>query len=159
MDAHPRGTVGHANDAAKFLRSVATLFGAVFLLVGILGFVPGITTDYDQLKFAGHESEAKLLGIFQVSVLHNIAHLLFGVVGLAVAKNARAAAAYLVGGGLVYLLLFIYGITVGHHSDANFLPLNSADNVLHILLAVAMIALGAIGYRKLRGPVGSQVPA
>lgn len=50
----------------------ALVVGAVFLLVGILGFVPGITTDYDLLGGAGHHSGAKLLGIFQVSVLHNL---------------------------------------------------------------------------------------
>lgn len=52
--------------------------GAVFLLVGVLGFIPGITSNYDTLRFAGHGSAALLLGIFQVSVLHNIVHLLFG---------------------------------------------------------------------------------
>ena len=50
----------------------------MFLLVGILGFIPGITTGYDDLSFAGHHSEAELLGIFQVSVLHNLVHVAFG---------------------------------------------------------------------------------
>lgn len=57
----------------------ALVTGVVFLLVGLLGFVPGVTTDYDQLQFASHDSSAMLLGVFQVSVLHNIVHLLFGV--------------------------------------------------------------------------------
>ncbi len=48
-------------------------------VVAVLGFVPGITTSYSELSFAGHESEAKLLGLFQVSVLHNIVHGLFGL--------------------------------------------------------------------------------
>ena len=56
--------------------------GATFLLVGILGFIPGITTDYDTMAFAGPDSDAKLLGIFEVSILHNIVHLLYGVVGI-----------------------------------------------------------------------------
>jgi hypothetical protein len=61
--------------------------GAVFLAVGVLGFVPGITTHYDQLTFAGHHSDAALLGIFNVSVLHNLVHLAFGVAGIALARK------------------------------------------------------------------------
>jgi len=66
---------------ASPIQKAAAAVGAVFLLVGILGFVPGITTGFGDMKFAGHESGAELLGIFQVSVLHNIVHLLFGVAG------------------------------------------------------------------------------
>jgi len=53
-----------------------------FLLIGVLGFVPGVTSDYGAMEFAGHESGALLLGLFQVSILHNIVHLLYGVAGL-----------------------------------------------------------------------------
>src|SRR3954454_14006478 len=80
--------------AAGFLRLAAGAYGLVFLLVGILGFIPGITTHYGEMSFAGHMSEAKLIGIFQVSVLHNIIHLAYGVVGLLVAKRPRPAALY-----------------------------------------------------------------
>ena len=115
-----------------------------FLLVGVLGFVPGITTDYDQLELAGHESGARLLGLFEVSVLHNVVHLLFGAVGLLLAKRHLGARQFLVFGGLVYLLLWIYGVLVDQGSAADFVPLNDADNWLHLGLAVAMIGLGAL---------------
>jgi hypothetical protein len=120
----------------------ATVVGAVFLLVGILGFIPGITTHYSDLAFAGHHSDAKLLGIFEVSVLHNIVHLIFGVAGLAMARTWDSARAYLIGGGIIYFVLFLYGLIVGNESSANFVPVNSADNWLHLILAVAMVALG-----------------
>lgn len=116
--------------------------GAVFLLVGVLGFIPGITTDYGQMKFAGHESEAALLGLFQVSVLHNIVHLLFGVAGLVMAKTAASARTFLIGGGIIYLVLWVYGLVVGQESPANFVPLNGADDWLHLVLGVGMLALG-----------------
>jgi hypothetical protein len=64
---------------------------AVFLLVGVLRFIPGVTTEYDGMTFAGHESTAMLLGVFHVSILHNIVHLLFGIVGLAVARTVSGA--------------------------------------------------------------------
>ncbi len=129
-------------DGGKALRMAATVVGAVFLLVGILGFVPGITSNYDDMQFAGHESEAKLLGLFQVSILHNIVHLLFGVAGLAMARHARTASTYLIGGGAIYLVLFLYGLIIDKESDANFVPLNNADNILHLGLGIGMLAIG-----------------
>lgn len=116
----------------------------LFLVVGLLGFVPGITTDYSDMQFAGHESEAKLLGVFQVSILHNIVHLLFGVVGLAMARSFNGARAFLLVGGVVYLLLWLYGLAIDHDSDANFVPVNTADNWLHLGLGLGMVALGAL---------------
>ena len=125
-------------------QKAATAVGIAFLLVGILGFIPGITTNYDQLDFASHESDAKLLGLFQVSILHNIVHLLFGIAGLALARTYNGAKSYLIGGGAIYLVLWIYGMVIDHDSDANFVPVNDADNWLHFALGAAMIALGVL---------------
>jgi hypothetical protein len=121
---------------------VALVAGAVFLLVGVLGFVPGITSSYDSLMFAGHESEAQLLGLFQVSVLHNVVHLLFGVAGFVMARTAPGARAFLIGGGVVYLVLWVYGLFIDHDSAANFVPLDDADNWLHLVLGVGMTGVG-----------------
>jgi 4-hydroxybenzoate polyprenyltransferase len=130
--------------------------GAVFLLVGILGFIPGVTTDYDMLAGAGHHSGAMLFGIFEVSVLHDVVHLLFGVAGLAMARMARTAQLYLVGGGIVYLALWIYGLVIDKDSSANFVPVNDADNWLHLVLGLGMVALGILTPRIVRrGTTGS----
>lgn len=126
------------------IQLVTVIISLVFLLVGILGFIPGITTDYDTMEFAGHESSAMLLGVFAVSVLHNIVHLLYGIVGLAMARTAAGARAFLIGGGVIYLLLWIYGLIVDLDSGANFVPFNTADNWLHLVLAVGMIVLGLV---------------
>lgn len=123
--------------------------GIVFLLVGLLGFIPGVTTNFDQLTFAGHESDALLLGVFQVSILHNIVHLLFGVVGVAMARTATASRQYLIWGGVVYLVLWLYGLFVPHDSVANFVPMNDADDWLHLVLGIVMIALGILLGRDL----------
>ncbi|GAB3231070.1 DUF4383 domain-containing protein [Glycomyces halotolerans] len=125
------------------VQTVTMVVSAIFLLVGILGFIPGITTDYGEMTFAGHESSAMLLGVFAVSVLHNIVHLLFGVVGFVLARTASGSIAYLLVGGAVYLVLWIYGIVIDLDSPANFVPVNTADNWLHLGLAVGMIGLGA----------------
>ncbi|WP_086847682.1 DUF4383 domain-containing protein [Amycolatopsis kentuckyensis] len=132
---------------------LAAIVGVVFLLVGVLGFIPGVTTHYDMLTFAGHGSGALLLGIFAVSILHNIVHLAFGVAGLALARTASGARAFLVGGGAIYLVLWLYGLLIDHGSAANFVPVNTADNWLHLGLGVGMIALGLIPLGATRGPV------
>jgi Domain of unknown function (DUF4383) len=122
----------------------ALAVGAAFLLTGILGFVPGITTDYDMLSIAGHHSDAKLLGVFDVSVLHNVVHLAFGVAGLALARTFGGARGFLLGAGVIYLVLTIFGLVIDHDSPANFVPVNAADNWLHLVLAVGMLVLGVV---------------
>jgi arginine exporter protein ArgO len=121
------------------MQTVALVMGVVFLLVGILGFVPGITSQYDTMSMAGHESMGLLLGIFQVSYLHNVVHVLFGVVGLLAARSYAGARAYLLYGGVIYLVLWIYGLIANGATSANFVPVNTADNWLHLVLAIVMI--------------------
>lgn len=137
-------TQGATGLSRQPIRLTALIVGIVFLLVGLMGFIPGITTNYDQMQFASHHSEAHLLGLFQVSILHNLVHLLFGVAGVAMARTAATAKLFLVGGGVVYLVLWLYGLVIDLDSAANFVPLNDADNWLHLGLGLGMIALGFI---------------
>jgi hypothetical protein len=106
------------------VQKAALAVGIVFLAVGVLGFIPGITTNYGALAIYSHHSDALLLGIFQVSIL--------------------------VWGGVIYLVLFVYGLIVGQRSAANFVPVNTADDFLHLVLGVGMIALGLALTRRSR---------
>nr|WP_154923383.1 DUF4383 domain-containing protein [Microbacterium testaceum] len=116
-------------------RLVATVFGAVYLLVGLLGFA--VTGG---VGFISNEG-GLLLGIFEVNPLHNIAHLLIGgallVAGLA---NARAAKAVNTTVGAVYLLLGIVGFFL--MGPANILALNVPDHFLHLGSAVVLLGVG-----------------
>lgn len=132
------------NNNRSNVQTAALVAGVVFLAVGVLGFVPGITTNYNQLSFAGHESEAMLLGIFQVSVLHNIVHLLFGVLGIAASKSRSNSRNFLIGSGVVYLLLTAYGYLIDQNTAANFVPVNHGDNLLHLALGLGLLAAGLV---------------
>lgn len=140
-----------AAEARPIARTTAAAVGSLFLLIGVLGFIPGVTSNFDAMQFAGHQSGAKLLGIFQVSVLHNAVHLLFGVAGLAMARTVPTARRFLIGGGTIYLVLWLYGLIVNKNSAANFVPLNNADDWLHLLLGIGMITLGVVTTRKAMG--------
>jgi hypothetical protein len=126
------------------LELASLVVGATFLLVGVLGFIPGVTENTDAMEFSGHESGAELLGIFQVSVLHNIVHILFGVLGIAAARAASTARTFLIGGGALYVGLWLYGMVIDKVSDANFVPVNEADDWLHLGLGAGMLLLGLV---------------
>jgi hypothetical protein len=140
MGERARAARGLSTDIQK----VALGMGLIFLVVGIFGFVPGITTNYQSMAFAGHESEAMLVGYFQVSILHNIVHLLYGVAGLFMCGLPTQARNFLLGGGAIYLVLWIYGLIFTGETAANFIPVNTADNWLHFGLGVVMIAVGVL---------------
>ncbi|MGX1159174.1 uncharacterized protein DUF4383 [Arthrobacter sp. SLBN-100] len=126
------------------LQKATRAAGALFLLLGIVGFIPGITANYGSLGFAGPGSGAELFGIFQVSVLHNAVHLVFGIAGLVMARTHRQGRNFLIYGGVAYLFLWLYGLLIGDDLPANFLPENNADNWLHLALGLAMIALAIL---------------
>ncbi|CAI9388848.1 DUF4383 domain-containing protein [Microbacterium sp. T2.11-28] len=117
-------------------RLVATIFGAVYLLVGLLGFA--VTGGVGFISTDG----GLLLGIFEVNPLHNIAHLLIGAALLfAGLANVRAAKATNTAVGAVYLLLGIVGFfLVG--TAANILALNTFDHFLHLASALVLLGVG-----------------
>lgn len=121
------------------VQNAARLVGLAFLLIGLAGFIPGITTNlYGGLEFAGDKGDAEVLGLFEVSVLHNIVHWLFGIAGFALAATASGARTFLIGGGAIYLLLA--GIQVIDAGE--WVPLVGADLWLHLVLGAGMVGLG-----------------
>lgn len=130
-------------------RLLAYALGAVYLLVGLIGFA--VTGPYG---FASNEG-GLLLGIFEVNILHNIAHLAIGaVLVLAAAKSLPAARSANFGVGAVYLLLGVLGPVITG-TAANILALNGADHVLHLASAVALLATAAFADKKVTGRAGT----
>lgn len=125
-------------------RIVATVFGAVYVLVGLLGFA--VTGGVGFIATEG----GLLLGIFQVNPLHNVAHILIGA-ALLIAGIVSAAAAksvnIVVGGA--YLLLGIVGFFLAG-TAANILALNTADHFLHLASAIVLLGVGLAAERSPR---------
>lgn len=111
------------------VQKLAKLFGVVFLLIGVLGFVPGITND------------GMLLGIFEVSALHNVIHLASGLVALWATSSAANSRLYFKVFGVVYALVTILGFTMGGNV-LGLIMTNTADDVLHLVIALAALYAG-----------------
>ena len=118
------------------------VFGAVYLVVGIVGF---FVTGFD--NFAGNSQHDMLIGLFMINPLHNIAHILVGVLGLALSRTLAGARSYGWILAVLYAALFVYGlIAVGQSWD--FLNLHAGDNVLHILTAVVGLLIALLPVRS-----------
>ena len=127
-------------------RLVATVFGAVYLLVGLLGFV---VTGFS--SFAGTNTGDNLI-VFEVNPLHNIVHLAIGALLIVSSKNVAAAKGSNTAVGAVYLLVGIIGLFV-LDSSANILALNGADNVLHFASAIVLLGVGLSQDKNVRADV------
>jgi len=115
------------------LNTAAKIFGAVFLLVGFLGFVPGVTPE-------GH-----LLGLFHVNPAHNVVHLLTGAIALwAGYTGLHASKMFFLTFGIVYGLVAILGFIAGDRPVLGFIANNLADAWLHVGIAAVSIGLGLL---------------
>src|SRR5687768_10002641 len=111
------------SNAQKFAR----VFGAVYVLVGILGFIPAVGGSTSQ---TGNE----LLGIFGINLLHNVVHLAVGAAFLVGSASDAGARSMCIAIGVVYLLVAILGF-LGVQFVVDLLAINAADNILHIVTA------------------------
>lgn len=124
------------------VQGAALIMAGALLLIGVLSFIPGVTSNLGELGWIGQHSGARLFGTFVVSAGLNIVHLAVGAAGFYFARTYAGARAYLLGGGLLYLGLWLYGVLVEFGSDAHVIPLNTATNWLHLGLGAVMVLLG-----------------
>jgi Domain of unknown function (DUF4383) len=115
----------------------ALTLGGVLVLVGILGFL--VEPSFG----IGDSAERGTLIAFDINGWHNVVHLLSGVVGLAMAATAAKARLFAIGYGAVYVLVTVLGFIVGDGGLLlSLIPINTADNLLHLAIAVTGIAVG-----------------
>ena len=119
-------------------RSFALIFGAVYTLIGVLGFIRPLTSAAgDGLLLTG---TTELLVIFAVNCFHNFAHLAIGLLGLAAARQVLAARRYARVIGVFYAALFVLGLFTSNL--LGLLPLNGPDNLLHLASAAVALVIG-----------------
>lgn len=132
------------------VQNVGMGVGIVLIVVGILGFIPGITTQYNSLAIVGPNSTALLLGLVQISMLLNVIQALIGTIGVVMSRsNPMGARNFLMGFGLLYVVLSIYSFIVGVESAANFLSLNVMGAWGFMILGLAMVGAGWLMSRHL----------
>lgn len=131
------------------IQKVAALFGVVFIVIAILGFIApgGMAMNADMT------TSAKVLGMFPVNLLHNIVHLLFGIWGLAASRSGSGSRSFFQIGGIIYLILTLLGIVAPN--GFGLVPLGGADIWLHCVLAIVMLGISYTVKEPAVAPAGT----
>jgi hypothetical protein len=123
-------------------RTFALLFGIVFLLVGVAGFVPGLVQplhpEHPPVQFDG----GQLLGLFPINLLHNVVHVLFGLWGLLASRSLGNSVMYARGVAIIYAVLTVAGFIPNLNNFFGYIPLYGNDIWLHGLLALVAAYFG-----------------
>ncbi|WP_027481648.1 DUF4383 domain-containing protein [Deinococcus pimensis] len=123
-------------------RTFAQVVGVIFLLVGILGFFPGLLSAYSGPDLVVDSGRGLLLGLFPVNLLHNLVHLAVGLWGLASARTASGAIGFARGLAIFYGLLTIMGLIPGLNTTFGLIPIHGNDVWLHALTALISAYVG-----------------
>ena len=117
------------------IKTLAIVVGLVFLLVGIAGFIPGLSPEHT-------DGNRYVLGIFEANTVHNLIHILTGLLAIGAGMaSARYSRLYFQAFGVVYALVAIIGLVQGD-TVLGLFDVNGADNALHVVLAVLLLAIG-----------------
>jgi hypothetical protein len=126
---------GYAKGPAQV---AALVVGLLLIVIGVLGFIPGVTTNLGDITFAGPWSGAHILGVFQTSVLRNAVWIFFGLIGLAVPRIRLVSTLYIVAMAGLSFTLFLYDLLFGLHGfPGNIFSSNIPDFALDFCLGLA----------------------
>jgi hypothetical protein len=125
------------HNRERYARLFALVVGAVLIVAGVIGFF------YESAFTSDESTRDAVFGILDVNGWHNAVHIVTGLVALAMAQ--RYAREFALGFGVVYLVVAIWGFIVGDGgSILSIVPVNTEDNVLHAIFAVAGFAVYAL---------------
>jgi hypothetical protein len=126
------------------VRNFALVYGIVFLLVAIAGFIPGFVMPFEteHPELAVESGGGTLFGLFPINVLHNLVHGVFGVWGLLASRSASASIAYARAVAVIYGVLVIMGLVPGLQTTFGLIPLWGHDVWLHLVLAAVAAYFG-----------------
>ena len=123
-------------------RSPAQVFA---LVIGLTLVVAGIAGFFYNASFSTGDDLPRdaVIGILDVNGWHNLVHIVSGVIGLLLAGSYDGARLFALAGGAVYLVVAIVGFMAGDGGEiAGLVPVNTEDNVLHLLIAIAGLGAG-----------------
>lgn len=123
-------------------RWFALVIGVVYLLVGVAGFIPALGSDRMTPALEVESHYRDLFGLFPINLLHNVVHLLVGVLGLAAYRSFGSARAYSRGLAVFYAVLAVMGMIPALDTMFDYIPLFSHDIWLHALTVLAAAYFG-----------------
>jgi hypothetical protein len=128
------------------IRTFARIFGIVFLLIGISGFIPGVTTPHTHPDVTMEAGLGLAMGLFPVNLLHNLVHIAFGIWGLAGSRSVGGARGYFKGTAIIYAMFVVMGLIEAARIWTTFglVPLYGNDVWLHALLAAGAAYFGFV---------------
>lgn len=132
------------------IRYFALVYGIVFLVVGVAGFVPAFVTPYgpNHPDLVINAGAGELFGLFPVNVLHNLVHIIFGIWGIAAYRSANGVLGYARAVAIIYAIFMIMGLLPGLMTVFGLVPLHSHDVWLHLLLAAIAAYFGWFANRS-----------
>lgn len=117
------------------LRTMAILFGIAFIFAGVAGFLPALTQN------------GLLFGVFEVDAMHNIVHLVSGVIAIMAATSYKFSKLYFQIFGIIYGIVTLVGFVNG--GDLYIMHVNMADNFLHLIITIVALLLGFFTQKRI----------
>lgn len=128
-------------------RYFALILGVVYLLIGVMGLIPGLITPVVQEGVTIETLSGNLLGIFPVNIVHTLVHLVIGVWGLVAYRSFDAARTYSRVIGVLFGVLFLMGMVPGLNTLFGLAPLHGADIFLHLITSALGLYFGFVHRR------------
>lgn len=123
-------------------RYFALIFGIIYLLIGILGLIPGIVAPPPAAGVTVDVLNGMLLGLFPVNIVHTVVHLLIGLWGILAYRSFDSARTFSRAAGVIFVVLFIFGLIPGLNTLFGLAPLNGADVWLHLVSGIVALYFG-----------------
>lgn len=118
------------------MKRFALILGIVYLLIGVMGLIPGLITEVAHEGVTVNALEGNLLGIFPVNIVHTLVHLVIGLYGIVASRSWDASRSFAAVVGVLFGLLFLMGLIPGLNTLFGLAPLGGADIVLHLLTSL-----------------------
>jgi hypothetical protein len=122
-------------------RYFALIFGIVYLLVGVLGLIPGLLTA-PTTPVTVNVLNGDLFGLFPVNIIHTLVHLIIGIWGILAYRSFDGSRAFARAAGVIFIVLFIFGLIPGLNTLFGLAPLNGSDIWLHLVSGIVALYFG-----------------